>query len=91
MDDCQLPPPGWRCTRAPGHSGPCAAVPDERGLDKGTHRRMGCILIVVITAIAWLVIFAALVWLASEPVKVRDPRTACERSNLPWSIAERCR
>lgn len=20
-------PPGWRCTRKPGHSGPCAAIP----------------------------------------------------------------
>lgn len=25
---CAVPPPGWRCTRAAGHSGPCAAVPD---------------------------------------------------------------
>lgn len=24
---CALPPPGWACTRAPGHDGPCAAVP----------------------------------------------------------------
>jgi len=23
---CPLPPPGWRCTRAAGHDGPCAAV-----------------------------------------------------------------
>lgn len=23
---CDLPPPGWRCTRAKGHEGPCAAV-----------------------------------------------------------------
>jgi len=26
---CTLPPPGWHCTRAPGHEGPCAAVPTE--------------------------------------------------------------
>jgi hypothetical protein len=25
---CQVPPEGWHCTRAPGHEGPCAAVPD---------------------------------------------------------------
>lgn len=24
---CDIPPPGWRCTRAAGHEGPCAAVP----------------------------------------------------------------
>lgn len=24
---CTIPPPGWRCTRAAGHEGPCAAVP----------------------------------------------------------------
>ena len=23
---CPVPPPGWRCTRRAGHSGPCAAV-----------------------------------------------------------------
>jgi uncharacterized OsmC-like protein len=26
--ECWLPPPGWRCTRPAGHTGPCAAVPD---------------------------------------------------------------
>lgn len=26
---CNVPPSGWRCTRAPGHDGPCAAVPDD--------------------------------------------------------------
>ena len=26
MGECTLPPPGWRCTRAAGHDGPCAAV-----------------------------------------------------------------
>lgn len=28
---CQIPPPGWMCTREPGHGGPCAAhqVNDE--------------------------------------------------------------
>ena len=24
---CNVPPPGWYCTRAPGHDGPCAAYP----------------------------------------------------------------
>ena len=26
IGECPLPPPGWRCTRAAGHGGPCAAV-----------------------------------------------------------------
>jgi hypothetical protein len=26
---CSVPPSGWRCTRAPGHDGPCAAHPIE--------------------------------------------------------------
>jgi hypothetical protein len=30
---CQLPPPGWRCTRDAGHEGPCAAVAEGRVLD----------------------------------------------------------
>lgn len=25
-DVCDVPPIGWRCTRAKGHSGPCAAI-----------------------------------------------------------------
>lgn len=25
--ECRVPPPGWRCTRMPGHDGPCAALP----------------------------------------------------------------
>jgi hypothetical protein len=26
---CQLPPPGWWCTRRAGHDGPCAALPND--------------------------------------------------------------
>lgn len=26
VPSCPLPPPGWACTRVPGHPGPCAAV-----------------------------------------------------------------
>lgn len=26
---CTVPPPGWRCTRASGHDGPCAALRDS--------------------------------------------------------------
>lgn len=35
-DQCDRPPEGWRCTRAKGHDGPCAAVPvtREHGEDK---------------------------------------------------------
>lgn len=25
---CDVPPPGWRCTREKVHDGPCAAVPE---------------------------------------------------------------
>jgi len=25
--ECTVPPPGWVCSREPGHSGPCAARP----------------------------------------------------------------
>jgi hypothetical protein len=28
---CILPPAGWYCTRAPGHDGPCAALPVQAG------------------------------------------------------------
>ena len=28
MKPCDVPPVGWRCTRAAGHCGPCAAVCD---------------------------------------------------------------
>jgi hypothetical protein len=33
MIACTLPPPGWSCSREPGHDGPCAARPieDETG------------------------------------------------------------
>lgn len=30
--ECTVPPPGWRCTREPGHDGPCAALPVEETL-----------------------------------------------------------
>ena len=26
---CAVPPVGWKCTRTPGHDGPCAAIPDD--------------------------------------------------------------
>jgi len=28
MSGCKIPPPGWRCTRQVGHTGPCAAIND---------------------------------------------------------------
>lgn len=37
---CTLPPPGWHCTRAPGHEGPCAAVPTEVCADDYTPEQM---------------------------------------------------
>jgi hypothetical protein len=27
---CKRPPPGWSCSRAAGHAGPCAAHPDSQ-------------------------------------------------------------
>lgn len=27
---CKLPPPGWYCSRHPGHPGPCAAYPSPK-------------------------------------------------------------
>lgn len=27
---CTVPPPGWYCTRTPGHTGPCASIPHEQ-------------------------------------------------------------
>lgn len=37
---CTLPPTGWHCTRAPGHEGPCAAVPTEVCADDYTPEQM---------------------------------------------------
>lgn len=31
-EKCQVPPPGWHCTRHVGHEGPCAAVPQQMTL-----------------------------------------------------------
>jgi len=30
-EECEVPPPGWRCTREQGHEGPCAAVRAPEG------------------------------------------------------------
>lgn len=30
---CRVPPPGWWCSRTPGHDGPCAARPAEERND----------------------------------------------------------
>jgi hypothetical protein len=32
QDICTIPPEGWRCTRAGGHEGPCAAIPTGDGV-----------------------------------------------------------
>lgn len=29
VKECRTPPAGWRCSRAVGHEGPCAAIPTE--------------------------------------------------------------
>lgn len=33
---CTLPPSGWRCTRAGGHDGPCAAIPTSEAIANET-------------------------------------------------------
>jgi hypothetical protein len=32
---CKLPPPGWWCSREPGHDGPCAARPTDGVTEDG--------------------------------------------------------
>lgn len=32
MEECQIPPLGWACTRGSGHEGPCAAVPKRAAM-----------------------------------------------------------
>ena len=84
MDECTKPPIGWRCTRGPGHPGPCAAVPDNR-------MARGCVWGLLASLVIWAVIVVGLlVWLG-KPVVKPDTRTACERSTPPWAITERCR
>ncbi len=57
----------------------------------GPNRRAGCLLIIVVTVVAWaLIAWAASAWMGKPEMKP-DTRTACERSNPPWAIAERCR
>lgn len=31
--ECEVPPPGWRCTRGAGHEPPCAAIPAEMPIE----------------------------------------------------------
>ena len=35
---CELPPPGWACTREPDHEGPCAAIPWPAGFPGNAAR-----------------------------------------------------
>lgn len=37
---CAAPPPGWRCSRAAGHDGPCAATPTGPGEPVAQSDRM---------------------------------------------------
>lgn len=36
---CPVPPPGWHCTRSPGHDGPCAAIPSDRATEAGASAK----------------------------------------------------
>ncbi len=36
IEQCRVPPGGWHCTRHAGHSGPCAAVPNDPPIGEGT-------------------------------------------------------
>jgi len=38
VEPCTVPPPGWRCTRAAGHDGPCAALPAAEGLRQAAEQ-----------------------------------------------------
>jgi len=40
--ECDIPPPGWRCTRGRGHAGPCAAVasPEDTELARRGMERL---------------------------------------------------
>lgn len=95
-DHCTLPPPGWACTRARGHSGPCATVrlPDRvQWAEEGVpvRRRVWLLAAFAFSLAMWaLIVWGILAWVGKPEVK-RDVRTACERSNPPWAIAERCR
>lgn len=42
VDQCDVPPIGWRCTRGEGHSGPCAAIecPEDVALVERGMRRL---------------------------------------------------
>lgn len=42
VDECDVPPLGWRCTRGKGHGGPCAAVecPEDVALVERGMRRL---------------------------------------------------
>lgn len=35
---CPVPPPGWWCSREPGHDGPCAARPTEDRMREAVER-----------------------------------------------------
>ena len=40
MTKCNIPPPGWVCSREPGHEGPCAArreTPYDEYADKAVY------------------------------------------------------
>lgn len=40
-DECPRPPPGWRCSREAGHTGPCAASPATRDDPSDASRHGG--------------------------------------------------
>lgn len=88
MDQCDIPPPGWRCTRKPGHNGPCAAVPVNGA---PVHRRRWLLGGALFSLFVWALIVWAVVSCVGKPEVKRDARTECERTTPPWSIAERCR
>lgn len=42
VNECQIPPVGWRCTSSAGHEGPCAAVeaPEDAALVASAMQRL---------------------------------------------------
>jgi hypothetical protein len=40
---CQVPPPGWWCSRTAGHAGPCAARPISTRVEPAPCAWSGCV------------------------------------------------
>jgi hypothetical protein len=57
---CNLPPPGWYCTREAGHEGPCAAMPMYTPEENKRADRELTIMFILAGGIPWTVGMVAL-------------------------------